>query len=70
MNKYGLQFPFDEQLCFLKFGSWTYDGVKLDLQVSLCGSSARSVLNCLRTLTGVGMGSVHLHREWGVEDPR
>ena len=24
-------FPFDEQNCFLKFGSWTYDGFKLDL---------------------------------------
>ena len=24
-------FPFDEQTCFLKFGSWTYDGFKLDL---------------------------------------
>ncbi|XP_012942041.1 neuronal acetylcholine receptor subunit alpha-10 isoform X2 [Aplysia californica] len=25
-------FPFDEQTCELKFGSWTYDGSKLDLQ--------------------------------------
>uniref|UniRef100_A0A0K0FNG3 Neuronal acetylcholine receptor subunit alpha-7 (inferred by orthology to a C. elegans protein) n=1 Tax=Strongyloides venezuelensis TaxID=75913 RepID=A0A0K0FNG3_STRVS len=25
-------FPFDEQRCALKFGSWTYDGFKLDLQ--------------------------------------
>ena len=24
-------FPFDEQTCHLKFGSWTYDGTKLDL---------------------------------------
>lgn len=24
-------FPFDEQYCHLKFGSWTYDGTKLDL---------------------------------------
>ncbi|ELU16494.1 hypothetical protein CAPTEDRAFT_218891 [Capitella teleta] len=24
-------FPFDEQSCFLKFGSWTYDGFKLDI---------------------------------------
>ncbi|KAK2169882.1 hypothetical protein LSH36_6g07048 [Paralvinella palmiformis] len=24
-------FPFDEQVCRLKFGSWTYDGFKLDL---------------------------------------
>ncbi|XP_065214924.1 acetylcholine receptor subunit alpha-like isoform X1 [Planococcus citri] len=25
-------FPFDEQTCFLKFGSWTYDGYKVDLR--------------------------------------
>ncbi|XP_052059416.1 neuronal acetylcholine receptor subunit alpha-7-like [Mytilus californianus] len=24
-------FPFDEQYCHLKFGSWTYDGTKLDI---------------------------------------
>ena len=24
-------FPFDEQTCKMKFGSWTYDGFKLDL---------------------------------------
>jgi len=25
------QFPFDIQTCQLKFGSWTYDGFKLDI---------------------------------------
>uniref|UniRef100_A0A914WDU7 Uncharacterized protein n=1 Tax=Plectus sambesii TaxID=2011161 RepID=A0A914WDU7_9BILA len=25
-------FPFDEQTCYFKFGSWTYDGSKIDLQ--------------------------------------
>ena len=25
------QFPFDTQTCFFKFGSWTYDGLKLNL---------------------------------------
>lgn len=24
-------FPFDSQICHMKFGSWTYDGTKLDL---------------------------------------
>ena len=24
-------FPFDVQTCYLKFGSWTYDGFKLDM---------------------------------------
>jgi len=26
-----LYFPFDIQVCILKFGSWTYDGWKLDV---------------------------------------
>ena len=26
-------FPFDDQTCIMKFGSWTYDGTKIDLQV-------------------------------------
>ena len=25
-------FPFDDQECTMKFGSWTYDGTKIDLQ--------------------------------------
>ena len=25
-------FPFDETECYLKFGSWTHDGTKMDLQ--------------------------------------
>ena len=28
-------FPFDEQRCFLKFGSWTFDGTKIDLQANV-----------------------------------
>ncbi|PAV86086.1 hypothetical protein WR25_24418 [Diploscapter pachys] len=30
-------FPFDEQKCFFKFGSWTYDGYKLDLRPATGG---------------------------------
>ena len=26
-------FPFDEQVCDLKFGSWVYDGLKLNLKM-------------------------------------
>ena len=26
-------FPFDDQSCELKFGSWTYDGTKIDLRL-------------------------------------
>jgi len=29
-------FPFDEQTCVLKFGSWTYDGFKVRLRRPLC----------------------------------
>ncbi|XP_033207948.1 acetylcholine receptor subunit alpha-like 2 isoform X1 [Belonocnema kinseyi] len=25
-------FPFDQQICFMKFGSWTYDGFQIDLK--------------------------------------
>ncbi|XP_074109448.1 nicotinic acetylcholine receptor alpha2 [Cotesia typhae] len=25
-------FPFDQQTCFMKFGSWTYDGLQIDLK--------------------------------------
>ena len=36
-------FPFDEQECTLKFGSWTYNGFKLDLHlVSLTPSQTSS----------------------------
>lgn len=25
-------FPYDEQTCFMKFGSWTYNGAQVDLK--------------------------------------
>lgn len=28
-----LNWPFDTQICELKFGSWTYDGSKIDLRI-------------------------------------
>lgn len=28
-------FPFDEQICFMKFGSWTYHGFALDLRLDV-----------------------------------
>lgn len=27
-----LYFPYDEQSCFMKFGSWTYNGAQVDLK--------------------------------------
>ena len=31
-------FPFDDQKCTMKFGSWTYDGTKLNLTASTSNS--------------------------------
>lgn len=28
-------FPFDEQTCFMKFGSWTYDGYTVSNKIPL-----------------------------------
>ena len=36
------QFPFDVQTCRLKFGSWTYDGLKLDIDFYMNESQASS----------------------------
>jgi len=27
-------FPFDEQTCFMKFGSWTYDGYTVSIAIN------------------------------------
>ena len=31
-DKLNFRFPFDEQSCDMKFGSWTYDGYQVDLK--------------------------------------
>ncbi|XP_013388519.1 neuronal acetylcholine receptor subunit alpha-9 isoform X2 [Lingula anatina] len=39
-------FPYDEQRCPLKFGSWTFDGLQLDLKnLSMSGDSSTYVTN-------------------------
>lgn len=52
-------FPFDEQLCTLKIGSWTYDGFSVDIKhIALAseindveiihkGNVASAILNCV-----------------------
>lgn len=47
-------FPFDEQTCVLKFGSWTYDGFKVSIFESNFGQSVYLLkevnqTNCLLT---------------------
>lgn len=45
-------FPFDTQNCPLKFGSWTYDGTKIDLRIQ----------------GGVTSGSIDAYRKSGEWD--
>lgn len=35
-------FPYDEQTCFMKFGSWTYNGAQVDLKHLLQVNSDRA----------------------------
>nr|CDJ90429.1 Neurotransmitter-gated ion-channel ligand-binding domain containing protein [Haemonchus contortus] len=40
-------FPFDEQVCFIKYGSWTYTGSKLDLHIDDTGLSERHKMDLM-----------------------
>ncbi|XP_045447047.1 acetylcholine receptor subunit alpha-like isoform X1 [Melitaea cinxia] len=53
-------FPFDEQTCVLKFGSWTYDGFKVDLRHmdEQAGSNVVSV--------GVDLSEFYMSVEWDI----
>ncbi|KPI91299.1 Acetylcholine receptor subunit alpha-like [Papilio xuthus] len=53
-------FPFDEQTCVLKFGSWTYDGFKVDLRHmdEQAGSNVVSV--------GVDLSELYMSVEWDI----
>ncbi|XP_073943089.1 acetylcholine receptor subunit alpha-like isoform X1 [Choristoneura fumiferana] len=53
-------FPFDEQTCVLKFGSWTYDGFKVDLRHmdEQAGSNIVSV--------GVDLSEFYMSVEWDI----
>lgn len=37
-------FPFDDQKCTMKFGSWTYDGFSIDLQLQNDGGDISSFI--------------------------
>jgi len=49
------QFPFDVQTCQLKFGSWTYDGFKLDIDFyeNVSQASCSRVCCCLEFVQNV-----------------
>ncbi|CAG9559775.1 unnamed protein product [Danaus chrysippus] len=53
-------FPFDEQTCVLKFGSWTYDGFKVDLRHmdEQAGSNVVSM--------GVDLSEFYMSVEWDI----
>ncbi|XP_047100474.1 LOW QUALITY PROTEIN: acetylcholine receptor subunit alpha-like [Schistocerca piceifrons] len=53
-------FPFDEQTCVLKFGSWTYDGFKVDLRHmdEQAGSNVVEV--------GVDLSEFYMSVEWDI----
>ncbi|VDM55877.1 unnamed protein product [Angiostrongylus costaricensis] len=40
-------FPFDEQICFIKYGSWTYTGSKLDLHIDDRGLNERHKMDLM-----------------------
>ena len=37
-------FPFDDQMCNMKFGSWSYDGSQIDLQLNGDGGDISSFI--------------------------
>ncbi|XP_043257916.1 acetylcholine receptor subunit alpha-like isoform X5 [Colletes gigas] len=53
-------FPFDEQTCVLKFGSWTYDGFKVDLR-HMDEKSKSNVVD-----VGVDLSEFYMSVEWDI----
>ncbi|XP_058445599.1 acetylcholine receptor subunit alpha-like isoform X5 [Malaya genurostris] len=53
-------FPFDEQTCVLKFGSWTYDGFKVDLR-HMDEQSGSNIVD-----VGVDLSEFYMSVEWDI----
>ncbi|XP_064471220.1 acetylcholine receptor subunit alpha-like [Ornithodoros turicata] len=53
-------FPFDEQTCLMKFGSWTYDGFKVDLR------HMDEVANQSLVEIGIDLTEFYLSVEWDI----
>jgi nicotinic acetylcholine receptor len=56
-------FPFDEQICYVKFSSWTYDGFMVTLKhLNAIDENVTDILN------GIDMSNYTIHDEWDVMD--
>ncbi|KAL3228002.1 hypothetical protein MRX96_003933 [Rhipicephalus microplus] len=53
-------FPFDEQNCLMKFGSWTYDGLEVDLQ------HVKQRPGVAVVETGIDMSEFYKSVEWDI----
>ncbi|XP_076336496.1 nicotinic acetylcholine receptor alpha4 isoform X1 [Tachypleus tridentatus] len=53
-------FPFDKQTCVMKFGSWTYDGFKVDLR------HKGEIQGTNRVEIGIDLSEFYLSVEWDV----
>ncbi|XP_063993392.1 acetylcholine receptor subunit alpha-like 1 [Diachasmimorpha longicaudata] len=53
-------FPFDEQTCFMKFGSWTYDGYTVDLRHLEQGEDSNTID------LGIDLTDYYISVEWDI----
>ncbi|XP_014207386.1 acetylcholine receptor subunit alpha-like 1 [Copidosoma floridanum] len=53
-------FPFDQQTCFMKFGSWTYDGYTVDLRHLLQSEDSNEID------VGIDLTDYYISVEWDI----
>lgn len=53
-------FPFDEQTCVMKFGSWTYDGFQVDLR-HMCEVEGSNIVDL-----GIDLSEFYMSVEWDI----
>ncbi|KAL3227798.1 hypothetical protein MRX96_003757 [Rhipicephalus microplus] len=53
-------FPFDQQTCFMKFGSWTYDGYTVDLKHKHQRDDSNDIA------VGIDLSEFYLSVEWDI----
>jgi len=53
-------FPFDDQRCAMKFGSWTYDGTKLNLTFSAASVIEQNIFVPSSEWDLVGRSALHI----------